>query len=212
MVISKLRGSFGLKIYLGEQEWRSGESTRLQQFVLGSNPGVEAICGLRLILVLSFAPRGFSPGTPVFPSPQKPTFPYSSSTRNQVDEGPISGGATSKSLFVILFLKTYQTKNTKVTPFVSSTWEKSQLLGTSRLMHHNHASIDLFIAWSVRSNVQEFYQGSIKEVIESSFENSSFFWIPHFSATICHHLNVNVHFMTKGDFYSEQVVPLLQQD
>ena len=31
----------------------------------GSNPGVDAICGLRLLLVLSFAPRGFSPGTPV---------------------------------------------------------------------------------------------------------------------------------------------------
>ena len=30
-------------------------------------------CGLSL-LVLFPAPRGFSPGTPVFPSPQKPTF------------------------------------------------------------------------------------------------------------------------------------------
>ena len=42
--------------------------------------------GLSLLLVLSFAPRGFSPGPPVFPSPQKPTFPNSNSTRNQVDE------------------------------------------------------------------------------------------------------------------------------
>ena len=33
----------------------------------GSNPGVDAMCGLRLLLVLSFAPWGFSPGTPVFP-------------------------------------------------------------------------------------------------------------------------------------------------
>ena len=41
----------------------------------GSNPGVDAICGLSLLLVLSFAPRGFSPGTLVFPSPQKTTFP-----------------------------------------------------------------------------------------------------------------------------------------
>ena len=41
----------------------------------GSNPGVDAICGLSLLLVLSLAPRGFSPGTPVFPSPEKPTFP-----------------------------------------------------------------------------------------------------------------------------------------
>ena len=43
----------------------------------GSNSGIDAICGLGLLLVLSFAPRGFSPGTPVFPSPQKPTFPNS---------------------------------------------------------------------------------------------------------------------------------------
>ena len=70
----------------------------------GSNPGVHAICGLSLFLVLSFAPRGFSPGTPVFPSPQKPTFPNSNSTRNQVDEEPLCGCATSKSLFIYLFI------------------------------------------------------------------------------------------------------------
>ena len=29
----------------------------------GSNPGVDAICGFSLLLVLSFAPRGFPPGT-----------------------------------------------------------------------------------------------------------------------------------------------------
>ena len=34
-----------------------------------SIPGPGVICGLSLLLVLSFAPRGFSPGTPVFPSP-----------------------------------------------------------------------------------------------------------------------------------------------
>ena len=47
----------------------------------GSNPGVDAICGLSL-LVLSFAPRGFPPGTLVFPSPQKPTLPNSNSIWN----------------------------------------------------------------------------------------------------------------------------------
>ena len=45
--------------------------------------------------------RGFSPGTPVFPSPQKPTFPNSNSTRNQVDEETLCGCATSKSLFIL---------------------------------------------------------------------------------------------------------------
>ena len=71
---------------------------------LGSNPGVDAICGLNLLLVLSFAPRGFSPRTPVFPSPQKPTFPNSNSTRNQVDEEPLCGCATSKSLLLLLIM------------------------------------------------------------------------------------------------------------
>ena len=55
------------------------------------DPGVDAICVLSLLLVLSFAARGFLPGTPVFPSPQKPTFPNSNSTRNQVDEEPLGG-------------------------------------------------------------------------------------------------------------------------
>ena len=39
-----------------------------------SYPDVDAICGLSLLLVLSFAPRGFSPGTPVFPCPQQPSI------------------------------------------------------------------------------------------------------------------------------------------
>ena len=43
----------------------------------GSIPGLGVKCGLSLLLVLVLAPRGFSPGTPVFPSPQKPTFPNS---------------------------------------------------------------------------------------------------------------------------------------
>ena len=73
----------------------------------GSNPGVDAICGLSLLLVLSLAPRGFSPGTPIFPSPQKPTFSNSNSTRNQVDEEPLCGCATSKSLFIFHYLFIY---------------------------------------------------------------------------------------------------------
>ena len=68
-----------------------------------STPGVDTICGLSFFLVLSLALRGFSPGTPVFPSSQKPTFPNSNSTRNQVDEEPLCGCATCKSLFIYLF-------------------------------------------------------------------------------------------------------------
>ena len=53
-------------------------------------------------MVLSFAPRGFSLGTPVFPSPQKPTSLKSNLTRNQVGEEPSSGSASSKLLFIRL--------------------------------------------------------------------------------------------------------------
>ena len=49
----------------------------------GSIPGLGVICGLSLLLVLVLAPGGFSPGTPVFPSPQKPTFPNSNSILTQ---------------------------------------------------------------------------------------------------------------------------------
>ena len=45
----------------------------------GSIPGPVVICGLSLLLVFVLAPRGFSPGTLVFPSPQKPTFRNSNS-------------------------------------------------------------------------------------------------------------------------------------
>ena len=40
----------------------------------GSIPGLDVICGLSLLLVLFSALRGFSPGTPVFHSLQKPTL------------------------------------------------------------------------------------------------------------------------------------------
>ena len=58
-----------------------------------------------MLLVPSFAPKGFSLGIPVFPSPQKPTFPNSNSARNQVDKELLLGCATSKSLFDSKFAK-----------------------------------------------------------------------------------------------------------
>ena len=93
--------------YEQSQSWGARDGTVVRALASnqcdpGSNPGVDAICGLSLSLVLSFAPRGFSPGTPVFPSPQKPTFPNSSSTRNQVDEEPLCGYAISKSFLTHL--------------------------------------------------------------------------------------------------------------
>ena len=58
---------------LGEQGWRSGRALAFHQCGSGSIPGPGVKSGLSL-LVLYSASRGFSPGTPVFPSPQKPTF------------------------------------------------------------------------------------------------------------------------------------------
>ena len=74
---------------LGARDGAMVRALASHQCGLGSNPGVDAICGLSLLLVLSFASRGFSPGTPVFPSHQKPTVPNSNSARNQVDEEPL---------------------------------------------------------------------------------------------------------------------------
>ena len=56
---------------LGEQGCRSGERTRLPPTGPGFDFGLEATNGLSWLLVLDSAPRGFSLGSPVFPSPQK---------------------------------------------------------------------------------------------------------------------------------------------
>ena len=70
----------------------------------GAPLGGAVICGWSLLLGLFLAPRGFSPGTPVFPSPQKPALPNYNLSRNQVDEEPLCWCATCKSL---LFLFIY---------------------------------------------------------------------------------------------------------
>ena len=90
-----------VETYLWLQGWRSGENTRLPPM----RPGFKSRCWhvgwVFCWFSISLAARGFFQGTPVFPSHQKPTFPNSNSTRNQVDEEPLRGCATSKSLFII---------------------------------------------------------------------------------------------------------------
>ena len=54
-----------LNTFLLLQGWCSGDNFT-HHYRLGSNPGDDAMFGLAsLLLVLSLAPRGFSPGTPV---------------------------------------------------------------------------------------------------------------------------------------------------
>ena len=81
-----------------EQGWRSGKNTR--QCGPGSNPGVDAICRLSLLLVLSLAPRDFSNVSfSLFSKTNTCKFQF-----DQVDQEPASGSATSKSLFIIYSL------------------------------------------------------------------------------------------------------------
>ena len=79
----------------------------------GSNPGVDAICGLSLLLVLFFAPRGFSPGAQVFPSLQKPSFSNSDSTRNQVDEEPLCVDVLFLNRYLFIYRKADSCKKHK---------------------------------------------------------------------------------------------------
>ena len=65
--------AWGAGLVLGSRVGVVVRALAFHQCVPGSIPGPGVICGLSL-LVLYSAPRGFSPGTPVFPSPQKPTF------------------------------------------------------------------------------------------------------------------------------------------
>ena len=84
----------------------------------GFNPGVDAVCGLSLLLVLFLAPKGFSPGSPVSP----PLSSKFKSTRNQIDEEPFSERATSESLFI------YPFTDHQMQVWLASTFQHSNLL------------------------------------------------------------------------------------
>ena len=102
-LILKSRERVLLVGYFGEQGWRNGESARLPPMWPGLKSSRRRHMWVEFVVVLSLAPRSFSPGIPVFPSPQKPTFSNSNSTRNQVDEEPLCGCATCKP-FYLLFI------------------------------------------------------------------------------------------------------------
>ena len=125
---------------------------------LGSNPGFDAICGLKLLLILSFAPRGLSPGTPVFPSLQKPAFPNSNSTRNQVDEEPLCGCATSKSLFILCYFILFVFMERIQTAFIASVavsnctvpkpldlWSESKFISARTTLPEKHSSPSKYV-------------------------------------------------------------------
>ena len=76
----------------GKQGWRSVESTHLPSMKLRFDSRTRRDMWVDLLLVFNTAPRGFSPGTPVFPSTQKPAFSNSNSIWMQdLPEKPLSG-------------------------------------------------------------------------------------------------------------------------
>ena len=58
----------------GEEGWCSGESTHLPPMWPGFDSRSQHLIWVEFVVGYLLAPRGFSPGNPVFPSPQKPTF------------------------------------------------------------------------------------------------------------------------------------------
>ena len=72
---------------LGEQGWCIGESARLPPMCLGFDS--RTWCHMRIEFVVGSRPcsEGFSPGSPVFLPPQKPTFLNSNSIGNSRTTG-----------------------------------------------------------------------------------------------------------------------------
>ena len=116
------RGNIVVIMLQGSKRWPRGESALLPPMWPRSNPGIDAIRGLSLLLVL-FSERFFS-GYSGFPLSSKPTLPNSKSTRNQVGEEPLSRCATSK---IVIYLFVYLYVN------VQSSTVKLRLTDTSSL-------------------------------------------------------------------------------
>ena len=58
-----------------------------------------------LLMILSFPPRCFYPGSPVFPSPQKPIFPNSNSRRNREKKNHFVDALSPNHYLFIFYLK-----------------------------------------------------------------------------------------------------------
>ena len=86
-------------LFIRKQGWHSGKRTWLPPLWAGcSNPSIEPKC--EFVVCSLLCPERFSSGIPVFPAPKK--IPNSNLTRNQVDEEPLSGCATSLNLLFII--------------------------------------------------------------------------------------------------------------
>ena len=68
--------------FAGSKGWHSGESARLSPMWPGFKSRRRRHMWVEFVVGSLLCSERFSPGTPVFPSPQKPAFPNSNSTRN----------------------------------------------------------------------------------------------------------------------------------
>ena len=77
------QNQISVRLLLGELGWRSAESTCLLPMrpELDSRTPRHMWVEFNLLLVLVLTSRGISLSSPVFPSPQKTTFPNSNSIR-----------------------------------------------------------------------------------------------------------------------------------
>ena len=95
----KLRSPVPAKIKLFHLTEPKNECLVLSRYP--HSAGIIGLTGFKLFLdvgsLLCF--ESFLSGYPGLPSRQKPTFPNSKTNRNQVDEEPLSGCVTFKSLF-----------------------------------------------------------------------------------------------------------------
>ena len=89
---------------MGSKGWRSGESARLPPMWPGFKFRHRCHMWLEFMVGSLLCSESFFSVYSGFPSSQKPTFPNSNSTKNQVDEETLSlrGCATSKSFFIYL--------------------------------------------------------------------------------------------------------------
>ena len=84
IINTTMKTPYLLTTYSFKAGWCNGEEHLPPSNVArGPNPGVDAICGSSLLLVLSFILRGFFPVHLVFPSPQAPTLPNFNSFCNE---------------------------------------------------------------------------------------------------------------------------------
>ena len=119
------------------------------QCSLDSNPGVDAICWLSLLLILSFAPRRFLPGTAGLPSSQKPTFPNSNPNFRDGRRRTTTWMCYGRIITIVFFINFFKPLNfllwvCRITR-VSIWWLHNCLINPSRHCSDLHISTKHFL-------------------------------------------------------------------